>query len=108
MVSFLGRNNWGISDQREVDTWVRHQVGLELGQVNIKCTIESKGRGDGRNDLTNQSIQVGVSWSLDVEVSAANIVDGFIINHKGTVGVFEGCMGGQNGVVWLNNGCGNL
>ena len=28
MVSFLGRDNRSIGGQREVNTWVRHQVGL--------------------------------------------------------------------------------
>jgi hypothetical protein len=29
-----------------VDTWVGHQVGLELSQVDVEGTIESQGSGD--------------------------------------------------------------
>jgi hypothetical protein len=41
VVRFLGGDDWGISDQWEVNPWVWDQVGLELGQVNVQSTIES-------------------------------------------------------------------
>ena len=31
--------------------------------------------------------EVGVGWSLYVKVSATDVVDGFIINHKSTIRV---------------------
>ena len=30
-------------------------------------------------------VQVSVGWSLNVEVSSADVVDSFIINHEGTI-----------------------
>ena len=39
--------------------YLRHQVGLELVQVDIQATIETKRRGDARDDLSNQPVQVG-------------------------------------------------
>lgn len=91
-----------------MDTWVWYQVGLELSQVDVEGTIESEGGSDGGDDLSNQSVQVGVCWSLDVQVTSADIVDGFIVNHEGTVGVFKGGVGGQDGVVWFYNSGGDL
>lgn len=108
MVSLLSGDNWGVGGEREVDTWVWYQVGLELGQVDVEGTIESEGGSDGGDDLTNQSVQVGVGWSLDVQVTSADIVDGFVVNHESTVGVLKGGMGGQDGVVWLYNSGGDL
>jgi len=108
VVGFLGGDDWSVGDQWEVNPRVWDQVGLELGQVNVQGTVESEGRGDGGDDLTDQPVQVGVSWSLDVQVSSADIVDGFVINHESTVGVLEGGMGGEDGVVWLDNGGGDL
>ena len=35
MVGFLSRNDRCISDQREVDSWVGHQVGVELCKISI-------------------------------------------------------------------------
>lgn len=45
-----GRDDGRVGDQREVDTRVRHQVGLELVQVDVQGSIETQGSGDGRND----------------------------------------------------------
>ena len=36
----LGRNDRGIGSQREVDSWVWHQVGLELSEIHIQGTIK--------------------------------------------------------------------
>lgn len=45
--SFGGGDDWGVGNEREVDTWVRNQVGLELIEINVERTIESEGSGDG-------------------------------------------------------------
>jgi hypothetical protein len=44
------RNNWGISDEREMDTWVWDQVGLELVEINVEGAVESEGSSDGRDN----------------------------------------------------------
>ena len=103
MIGFLSRNNWGISSKREVDTRVRHQVGLELSQIHIQSTIESKGGSDGRYNLPNKTVEICVSGSLNIQIPSANVVDGFVVDHEGTVGVLKSGVSGQNGVVGLNN-----
>jgi len=51
LVSGLGcRDNRSVGDKREVDTRIRHQVGLELVQINVEGTIESKRSSDRRNN----------------------------------------------------------
>lgn len=42
VLNLVSRDDWSISDQGEVDTRVRDQVGLELVQVNIEGTIKAK------------------------------------------------------------------
>lgn len=42
--------------------------------------------------LSYESVKVRVSWSFDVQISTADIVDGFVINHEGTIGMFQSCM----------------
>ena len=59
-------DNWSIGSQREVDTWVWHQVSLELSQIHIEGTIEPEGGGDGGHNLGDQSVQVGVGGTLNV------------------------------------------
>ena len=108
MIGLFGRDDRGICCQREVDTWVWYQVGLELSQVDVEGTIKSQRSSDRADDLSDQSVQVGVGWSFNVQVTSADIIDGFIVYHEGAVGVFQGSMGCQDGVVWLNNSGGDL
>ena len=108
MISLLSGNDGSVGDEREVDPGVGHQVGLELGQFHVKSTVKSERGGDGGDNLSDQSVQVGVGGSLDVQVSAADVVDGLVVDHEGAVRVLEGCVGGQDGIVRLNNGCGDL
>ena len=91
-----------------MDSWVWHQVSLELSNINVQSTIESEGGSEGGDDLSNESVQVGVGWSLDIEVSSADIIDGFVIKDNGDIGVLEEGVSGKDGVVWLNNGSGDL
>ena len=54
------------------------------------------------------TIQVGIGWALDVEVATADVIDGLIVHHEGTVRVLQGGVGGQDRVVWLDDGGGDL
>jgi hypothetical protein len=49
-----------IQSEHEVDMGVGHQVGLELGDINIQGTIETEGDSEQTNNLSNQMLQVGV------------------------------------------------
>jgi hypothetical protein len=91
-----------------MDTRVWHQVSLELSKIDVESTIESERCSDGRHDLSDQTIQVGVCGSFDVQVTTANVVDGFVVNHESTIGVFQGGVSGQDGVVWFDNSGGYL
>ena len=91
-----------------MDSWVWHQVGLELGDIDVEGTIESEGGSQGGDNLSDESVQVGVGWSLDIEVSSADIVDGLVIEDNGDIGVLEKRVSGEDGVVWLDNGGGDL
>jgi hypothetical protein len=108
VISFLGGDDWGIGGKHEMDSWVWHQVSLEFSDIDVKSSIESEGGGQGGDNLGNESVQVGVGWSLDIEISSADVVDGFVIDHDSDIGVLEEGMGGEHGVVWLNNSGGDL
>jgi hypothetical protein len=53
--------------------------------------------------LCDETVQVLVVGALNAEVPSADVVDGLVVDHEGAVGVLEGGVGGENGVVWLNN-----
>merc|ERR1719322_2266055 len=108
MVGLLGRDDGSVGDQGEVDPGVGHQVGLELSQVHIQGSVEPQGGSDGGHDLADQPVEVGVGWPLNVQVTSADVVDGLVVNHEGAVGVLQGGVGGQDGVVRLDHSSGNL
>ena len=91
-----------------MDSGIWHQVGLELSDIDVEGTVESKRGRQGGDDLSDESVQVGVGWSLDVQVSSANIVDGLIVKNDGDISMLKKGVSGQNRVVWLNNGGGDL
>ena len=108
MVSLLSGDDWGVRGEHEMDTGVRDEVGLELSHINVKGTIESEGGSEGGDNLRDESVEVGVGGSLNIEVSSADIVDGLVVEHDGDIGVLEEGVSGEDGVVWLNNGGGDL
>ena len=108
VVGFLGGNDRRIGHQGEVDARVRHQVGLEFGEVDVQGSVEPEGCRDGGHDLTDQAVQVGVRGSLDVQVSAAYVVDGLVVDHEGAVGVLQRGVSGEDGVVRFDHCCCNL
>ena len=91
-----------------MNSGVGDEVGLELSHIDVEGTIESEGGSQRGDDLSDESVQVGVGGSLDVEVSSADVVDSLVVEHDGDVGVLEEGVGGEHGVVWLNDGSGDL
>mmetsp|Transcript_6627 Transcript_6627/g.12784 ORF Transcript_6627/g.12784 Transcript_6627/m.12784 type:complete len:469 (+) Transcript_6627:65-1471(+) len=108
VVRLLGRDDGGVRGKHEMDSGVGHQVGLELRDIHVQGTIEAKRSGQGRHDLGNESVQVGIGRSLDVQVSAAHVVQGLVIKAESTVGMLEQRMGRQDVVVGLHNSGGHL
>ena len=74
-------------------------VYLKFSQIHIQGAIESKRGSDRWHDLTNQAIQIGVRWSLDIEVPTAKVVNSLVINHEGAVRMLQGGVGGKDGIV---------
>jgi len=108
VVGLLGGDDGGVRGEHEMDSGVGDQVSLELSDIDVEGTIESERGGQGGDNLSDQSVEVGVGGSLDVEVSAADIVDGLVVEHDGNIGVLEEGVGGEHGVVGLNDGSGDL
>jgi len=108
VVCLLSRDDRGIRGKHEVDTRVRDQVSLELSDIDVQSTVEAKRSSQRRDDLGDQSVQVGVGRAFNVQRAAADVVDGLVIKHNGDISVLKKRVGGQDGVVRLNNGSGHL
>ena len=108
MVCFLSGDDRGVGDEGEVDTRVGDKVGLEFCQVDVQGSVESQRGRDGRDNLSDQTVEVGVGGALNVQVSPADVVDGLVVHHEGAVRVLQGGVRGQDGVVGLHHGAGDL
>ena len=95
MMSFFHRDSRRIGNKREVNSGIRHQVCLELVQIHVEGTVESQRGRDGGDNLPNQTIEISISWPLNVKVASANIVNGFIVYHESTIGMVQSSLGGQ-------------
>jgi len=75
VVGLVGGEDGRVGSEREMNPGEGNQVGLELVQVDVEGSVESKRSGDGRDDLSDQPVQVVVGRRLDAEVSSADLVD---------------------------------
>ena len=108
VVGLLGGDDRGVRGEHEVDARVRDQVGLELGDVDVEGAVEAERRGERGDDLRDEAVEVGVGRALDVEVAAADVVEGLVVEQKVHVGVLEEGVGREDGVVRLDDGGGDL
>jgi hypothetical protein len=83
VLTLVGRDDWGVGSKREMDSGERNQIGLELVQVDVQGTVESKRGSDGRHNLSNETIEVGEGGRGDAKVSSTDIVDAGRQSHRG-------------------------
>lgn len=108
MVGLLSRDDWSKGGKHKVNAWVWDQVGLELSHINVESTIKTERCGQRGDDLSNQTIEVGVGWSLNVQGATADVVDSLIVEHDRDVRVLQEGVGGEDRVVRLNDSSGDL
>ena len=108
MVCLLRAYYRRVGHEGEVDSGVGDKVGLELRQVHIQGPVEPERGGYGGDYLSDESVQVGVGRTLYVQVPPTDVVDSLVVDHEGAVGVLEGGVGGEDGVVRLNHRAGDL
>jgi hypothetical protein len=80
---------------------IRHQIRLKLIQIDIKRTIKPQTARNTANNLRNKPIQMLKARSRNIQVATTDIVDSFVVDEERAVAVFDGGMGGENGVVGL-------
>jgi hypothetical protein len=108
VVGLFSGDDGSVRGQHEMDSGVGDQVSLEFSDIDIEGTIESQRGSQRGDDLSNKSVEVGVSGSFDIELSSADVVDSFVVEHDSDIGVFKEGVSGQDGVVGFNDGSGDL
>jgi hypothetical protein len=105
--ALLGRDDGRIADEGIVDTGIGDQIGLELVQINVERTIESQRGCDGADNLGNQTVEVLVVRPRDIQAATADVVDRLVVDEEGAVRVLDGAVSREDGVVGLNDRCGD-
>mmetsp|Transcript_15830 Transcript_15830/g.51540 ORF Transcript_15830/g.51540 Transcript_15830/m.51540 type:complete len:418 (+) Transcript_15830:301-1554(+) len=108
VVRLLRRDDGGVRREHEVDARVGHEVGLELRDVDVERAVEAERRRERRRDLGEEAVEVRVRRALDVEVAAAHVVEGLVVEAEGHVRVLEERVRREHGVVRLDDGVGDL
>ncbi len=85
--------NGGVGYEREVDTRVGYQIGAKFGHVDVNGTVEAQRCGHSGHNLGDYLVQVDVGWRVHVEVAAADVIKGFVVDHKNAVAGLECAVG---------------
>ena len=91
-----------------MESWEWNQVNSELSEVRVELTWESEAAGDTGERSRDKMVKITVGWGGELESSEADIVEGFVINAHNLIGVLDELMDREGGVVWLNDGIGDL
>ena len=91
-----------------METRKGNHVDGEFSQIRVELTGESETGGDTGHDEGDEVVQVGVPWASHLESSEADVVEGFVVDTKGLVRVLDELVDGKGGVVWLDDGIGDL
>ena len=96
------------SNQKEVKTRERNKVDGKLSKITVELSGESKGASSSSDGVGNQDIQVSVGGVIELKGAEANVVKSLVIKSETLVGVLDKLVGGERGIVSLNNGVRNL
>lgn len=99
---------WGESDHEEVESWEWDQVDGQLSQVRVELSWESEAAGDSGHGGGDEVVKISVGWGGQLQGSEADIVEGLVIDDHALIGVLDQLVDGEGGVVWLNDGIGDL
>lgn len=104
----LGGHQWGIGNQGKVDSGEGYQIRLELIQIHIHGATETQRSRCGAHYLGDQTIQIPIGGPVHTQAIVTYIVDGLVVHHEHTVRVVHGGVGGEQRVIWLHHGGGDL
>jgi hypothetical protein len=108
MGSLLRREKRRVCSEGEMDTREGNQVRLELVQIDVEGAVEAERSSNRRDDLSNKPVKVGEAGLGNTKLLLADVVDSFVVDHEGAVGVLESGMGSKDRVVRLNDGAREL
>ena len=138
VVRLFGGNDGRVSSERKMDTRIRHlgqnrqdtelltamqkpgilgserarvathEIRLEFSKIDIERAVETKRGRDGRDDLRQKPVEIGVRGTFDVQITPTDVVQRLVINHERAIGVLQRRVGDQQRVVRFDDRRGDL
>lgn len=75
-----------------MNTRVWHQVCLELGDINVEGSIKTQRGSETGDDLRDETVEILVGGTFNVQVAAADVVKRLIVKAEGAIGVLQKCV----------------
>ena len=95
------RSQWCEACHEEVQTWERHQVHCNLAQVAVQLSREAQAAGHTAHCRRHQMVQVTVSRGSQLQRAETNIVQSFVVQQEGLIGVLHQLVETQHCLVTL-------
>jgi hypothetical protein len=111
------------TDHEEMKTWEGNHVDSQLSKIGVELTRESQASSDTWHDGWHEVVQVTIWGSGQLEGSHADVIESLwslveleytgyssylVVNAEGLIGVLNELMNRECGVVWFDNGIGDL
>ena len=103
-----GEGNLGIFVKNLKRLSQSYHVDGELSEIGVELTRESKAGGNTGHGDGDEVVQIAVGGGGELEGSEADIVESFVIDAVGLIGVLDELVDGEGGVVGLDNSVGDL
>jgi hypothetical protein len=92
----------------EVKSGEGDHVDGELSEIGVELTWESKAGGDTGHGGGDEVVKITVGGGGELEGSEADIVESFVIDAVGLIGVLDELVDGEGSVVGFDDGVGDL
>ena len=98
----------GEAHHEEVEAGEGDEVDGELAEVGVELTGEAEAAGDAGHDDGDEVVQVAEGGGGELEGSETDVVQSFVVDAHGFVGVLDKLVDGEGGVVGFDDGVGDL
>lgn len=96
------------SGHEEVETGEGYHVDCQFAEIGIQLTRESKAGGHSTHGCRDKVVKIAVGGGGELQCAEADIVERFVVNAVGLIGVFYKLVNGEGGVVGLYNSVRNF
>lgn len=107
------------TNHEEVQTREGDHVDCKFSEIRVELTGEAETGGDARHDGRDKMVKISICGSIEFKSTNADIVQGFIVNTEGLIGVLDELLhvntalkgvyvDGEGGVIRFDDSIGDL